>query len=95
MESSGKIGYFSATAAKRHGYSIYTTPDGGSVEVTCVGERAWCEENYRWKDKVEVGPVVKWVGRFKGQDDFHYIDQSFYHSFPVQKLNNSHNSNGI
>lgn len=52
-----KYGWYSEKAVKEgHGSHIYSTPDGGEVEVTTVGTET---HKYYWDDKVFVGEVLQ------------------------------------
>jgi hypothetical protein len=53
-------GWYSQEAAERFGSCFYSTPDGDEVEVTCVFATSDTAD-YRWSDKVNVGPVVAWL----------------------------------
>jgi hypothetical protein len=53
-------GFYSPTAAMEHGYTVYRTPYGDEVRVTCVttdpeGSAYW------WDDKEKVGEVLAFV----------------------------------
>jgi hypothetical protein len=52
-------GFYSAKAAKASRSFIYTTTNGGEVEVTrtSFSEKPF----YNWPDTVPVGPVVNFV----------------------------------
>lgn len=53
-------GYVSVKAINAHcGTSLYSTPDGGEVEVSAVGQSPDPKEGqYNWDDAVCVGEVV-------------------------------------
>ena len=60
-----KIGFYSEKAASRYGTVIYTTPTGGTTEVTAVQEANsladYDDSSYKWDDKVMIGEVVSYV----------------------------------
>jgi hypothetical protein len=43
------------------GSSIYATPDGREVEVTCVDRDPNGWEGYKWDDVQPVGEVTRWL----------------------------------
>jgi hypothetical protein len=49
-------GWYSATAAKQHGWCFYEDPEGNKVKVTLV--TGGDGNDYVWADKVCVGPIV-------------------------------------
>jgi hypothetical protein len=51
-----RTGWYSATAAKQHGWRVYKDPKGNEVKVTFVTTTDGSE--YVWTDKVCVGPIV-------------------------------------
>jgi len=53
-------GWYSETAAERHGTAKYSTPDGVVVEVTMVTSVPERSDGY--KDTRYVGKVTRWVG---------------------------------
>lgn len=57
------IGMYSAEAEELYGYATYETPDGKLVRVTGVYEESRIDE-YKWKDKIIVGPVVRWISSY-------------------------------
>ena len=50
------FGWFSATQMRLCGTKTYRTPDGRSVEVTCVSDTE--DHGCRWDDVVFVGKVL-------------------------------------
>ena len=58
-------GWFSPECARLYGGSIYTRPDGSTVQVTDV-HRTPDRDGNKWPDLEPVGEVVKWRGRFAG-----------------------------
>lgn len=56
------IGIYSSEAACLYGTSIYLTPEGKEVHVTCVMSEGEILK-YNWADKVIIGPVTDYVRR--------------------------------
>lgn len=64
MSTDKKFGYFSQEAANAFGCSVYTTPDGGTVNVTNVDKRNDIElvkGYYLWDDVIAVGEVINQI----------------------------------
>lgn len=57
------------------GSSIYSTENGGTVEVTCVCRDKEAEEQYKWPDKKCVGNVVQWLRKEKVSRLDHYFQK--------------------
>lgn len=69
-------GFYSEKGAKLGGTSIYATPDGKEVEVSCVDENPSAPE-YKWDDKVYVGPVTRWI-RTAQRGEFQFLASCFW-----------------
>lgn len=54
-------GFYSQKDANQHGYCVYTTPDGKSVNVTFVCPVINWSDHYKWDDTIYIGPVVKCI----------------------------------
>jgi hypothetical protein len=65
MPSQLRQAYYSPSAAKLYGSSIYRGADGSEIEVTCVEPSLESTGIYKWQDQVPVGPVIEWIR--KGQ----------------------------
>ncbi len=55
-----KYGFFSAKAAEKWGSSLWKTPSGAEVEVTCVSTDQEIPSGYLWADTVCRGAVVSY-----------------------------------
>lgn len=55
------LAYFSESCAQLIGSSFYQLPDGGEVEVTDVERTLEDSGIFQWSDRVEVGPVTKYL----------------------------------
>lgn len=61
------------------GSSFYQLPDGGEVEVTNVERTLEDSGIFQWPDRVEVGPVTKYlrkgrIGALENKFDFYDND---------------------
>ena len=65
MQNSIKHGWFSQKHSEILNSVVYSTPNGSTVEVTCVNWEKECP-NYLWDDKVYVGEVVDCLGETLG-----------------------------
>lgn len=57
MFTDKRYGYFSEQAANQFGYSVWATPDGREVHVTCI-DRDSDGSFYKWPDRVDRGEVT-------------------------------------
>ena len=65
MEIKKKYGFYSKKSVAMGGrITIYRTPDGKEVEVTCVANDPK-GEFYQWDDKIAVGEVTEFVSVLK------------------------------
>ena len=62
-------GFYSQESVNKGNASfVYSTPDGGEVEVTLVNQNKDGWSGYAWKDTVPMGEVVKYL-RIGQRDD--------------------------
>lgn len=59
-----KYGLYSAKDANQRGYTVWKTPDGREVNITCASSTPE-GIGYEWPDKVLVGEVVSYVRSVK------------------------------
>lgn len=58
-------GFFSRINADRNGSVIYSTPDGGEVQITAVSPDPGYQDA-KWVDMVPCGPVIKYLRTVPG-----------------------------
>lgn len=63
-------GYYSPESASRGSSSTWWyKPNGEAVEVHLVAEPEWAERNFKWKDRIDLGPVAKWAFHNKPKEE--------------------------
>lgn len=77
-------GWWSATAASKHGYSIYKTPEGVRINVTHVTHDPRCHGTF-WDDIRFKGEVTDHCGNVKAPIPKQYAERDAELTFQVLK----------